>query len=275
MGLVRTEFLFQGRAFMPTEDEQHSVYQAVLDAAGGKTVTFRTLDAGGDKPLPFVDIAPEENPIVGIRGVRAFSKNQAFFRTQLRALLSVRPLKNIRIMLPMITFAEEVDFFKTLIAEESAALGISESVQTGIMVEVPSAALTAERLAQKADFFSLGTNDLTQYTLAIDRGHKELSAKADHLHPAVLKLIDMTCQGAQKHHKPVAVCGAMAGDAAAVPLLIGLGVTELAVGAGAVARIKDLVRRLDKTQCQETAKHALTLADAQEVRAIVRAKFGV
>lgn len=275
MGLVRTEFLFQGRAFMPTEDEQHSVYQAVLDAAGGKTVTFRTLDAGGDKPLPFVDIAPEENPIVGIRGVRAFSKNQAFFRTQLRALLSVRPLKNIRIMLPMITFAEEVDFFKTLIAEESAALNISEPVQTGIMVEVPSAALTAERLAQKADFFSLGTNDLTQYTLAIDRGHKELSAKADHLHPAVLKLIDMTCQGAQKHHKPVAVCGAMAGDATAVPLLIGLGVTELAVGSGAVARTKELVRRLDKTQCQETAKHALTLADAQEVRAIVRAKFGV
>lgn len=275
MGLVRTEFLFQGRAFMPTEEEQRSVYQAVLDAAAGRPVTFRTLDAGGDKPLPFVDIAPEENPIVGVRGVRAFAKNQAFFRTQLRALLCVHPLKNVRIMLPMISFSDEVDFFKKLIAEEAAALGIKETVQTGIMVEVPSAALTAEQLAKRADFFSLGTNDLTQYTLAIDRGHKELNARADHLHPAVLKLIAFTCQGAQQHQKPVAVCGAMAGDMAAVPLLIGLGVTELAVGAGFVARAKTLVRRLNAADCRESARHALTLSSAQEVRAFVREKFGV
>ncbi len=275
MGLVRTEFLFQGRAFMPTEEEQRSVYQAVLDAAGGRTVTFRTLDAGGDKPLPFVDIAPEENPIVGVRGVRAFEKNQAFFRTQLRALLSVRPLKNVRIMLPMISFADEVDFFNNLITEEAASLGVQESVQTGIMVEVPSAALTADMLAQKADFFSLGTNDLTQYALAIDRGHKELSTRADHLHPAVLKLIAFTCQGAAQYKKPVAVCGAMAGDLAAVPLLVGLGVTELAVGAGAVAREKALIRRLNAADCRDIAQKALTLASAREVRALVREKFGV
>lgn len=275
MGLVRTEFLFQGRAFMPTEEEQHSVYQAVLDAANGKTVTFRTLDAGGDKPLPFVDIAPEENPIVGVRGVRAFAKNQAFFRTQLRALLSVRPLKNVRIMLPMISFADEVDFFRNLITEEAASLGITEPVRLGIMVEVPSAALTAGILAQKADFFSLGTNDLTQYTLAIDRGHKELSAQADHLHPAVLNLIALTCQGAQTAGKPVAVCGAMAGDLTAVPLLIGLGVTELAVGAGAVARTKALVRRLNAQDCRRAAREALTLAGAKEVRELVRARFSV
>lgn len=275
MGLVRTEFLFQGRAFMPTEEEQLSVYQAVLDAAAGRPVTFRTLDAGGDKPLPFVDIAPEENPIVGVRGVRAFAKNQAFFRTQLRALLSVRPLKNVRIMLPMISFAGEVDFFKNLIAQEAAALGITETVQTGIMVEVPSAALTAGQLAKRADFFSLGTNDLTQYALAIDRGHKELSAHADHLHPAVLKLIAFTCQGARQYNKPVAVCGAMAGDMAAVPLLIGLGVTELAVGAKSVARAKNLIRRLNAAECRAAVEHALTLATAQEVRAFVREKFSV
>lgn len=275
MGLVRTEFLFQGRAFMPTEEEQRSVYQAVLDAAAGRPVTFRTLDAGGDKPLPFVNIAPEENPIVGVRGVRAFAKNQAFFRTQLRALLSVRPLKNVRIMLPMISFADEVDFFKQLISEEAAALGVKDAVQTGIMVEVPSAALTAGQLAKRADFFSLGTNDLTQYALAIDRGHKELSTRADHLHPAVLKLIAFTCQGAQQYKKPVAVCGAMAGDMAAVPLLVGLGVTELAVGAGSVARTKNLIRHLNAAECCEGAQHALTLADAPEVRAFVREKFGV
>ena len=275
MGLVRTEFLFQGRAFMPTEEEQRSVYQAVLDAAAGRPVTFRTLDAGGDKPLPFVNIAPEENPIVGIRGVRAFAKNQAFFRTQLRALLAVRPLKNVRIMLPMISFTDEVDFFKQLISEEAAALGVKDAVQTGIMVEVPSAALTAGQLAKRADFFSLGTNDLTQYALAIDRGHKELSTRADHLHPAVLKLISFTCQGAQQYKKPVAVCGAMAGDMAAVPLLVGLGITELAVGAGSVARTKNLIRRLNAAECRAGAQHALTLATAQEVRAFVREKFGV
>lgn len=275
MGLVRTEFLFQGRAFTPTEEEQHSVYQAVLDAADGKTVTFRTLDAGGDKPLPFVDIAPEENPIVGVRGVRAFAKNQVFFRTQLRALLSVRPLKNVRIMLPMISFADEVDFFKKLIAEEAASLGITEPVRLGIMVEVPSAALTAQVLAQKADFFSLGTNDLTQYTLAIDRGHKELSAKADHLHPAVLNLIAHTCRGAQAAGKSVAVCGAMAGDRTAVPLLIGLGITELAVGAGAVARTKAFIRRLNAADCRQAAQEALTLAGAKEVRELVRSRFGI
>lgn len=275
MGLVRTEFLFQGRAFMPTEEEQRSVYQAVLDAAAGQPVTFRTLDAGGDKPLPFVDIAPEENPIVGVRGVRAFAKNQMFFRTQLRALLSVHPLKNVRIMLPMISFADEVDFFKDLIAQEATALGITDAVQTGIMVEVPSAALTAAQLAKRADFFSLGTNDLTQYALAIDRGHKELSTRADHLHPAVLKLIAFTCQGAQQYNKPVAVCGAMAGDMAAVPLLIGLGVTELAVGAGSIARTKNLIRRLNAGDCRAAVEHALTLATAQEVRHLVREKFGI
>lgn len=275
LGLVRTEFLFHGRAQAPSEAEQLAAYQAVLDAAGGKTVTFRTLDAGGDKPLPFVDIPAEDNPIVGIRGVRAFKRNEAFFRTQIRAMLRVKPAERARIMLPMIAFADEVDFFKKIIAEEKAALGVTADVKVGIMVEVPSAALTSEQMARRADFFSVGTNDLTQYTLAIDRGHKELSALSDHLHPAVLKLIEMTCAGAKKHGKPVAVCGAMAGDLAAVPFLIGLGVTELAVGAGAVAQVKALVRRLNATKCAEAAKQAVQLACAQEVRALARKEFDV
>ena len=275
LGLVRTEFLFHGRAQAPSEAEQQAAYQAVLDAAGGTTVTFRTLDAGGDKPLPFVDIPAEENPIVGIRGVRAFKRNEAFFRTQIRAMLSVTPADRARIMLPMIAFADEVDFFKKIIAEEKAALGVTADVKVGIMVEVPSAALTSEQMARRADFFSVGTNDLTQYTLAIDRGHKELSALSDHLHPAVLKLIEMTCAGAKKHHKPVAVCGAMAGDLAAVPFLIGLGVTELAVGAGAVAEVKALVRRLDAKKCAAAAQAAVGLASAQEVRALARKEFAV
>ena len=275
MGLVRTEFLFQERPAAPSEEEQAAAYQAVMDASKGKTVTFRTLDAGGDKPLPFVDIAPEENPIVGVRGIRAFKRNENFFRTQIRALLRVKPLSSVRIMLPMVSFAEEVDFFKQVIAEEKAALGITDTVQLGIMVEVPSAALTSRQMAERADFFSLGTNDLTQYTLAIDRGHKELSAQADCLHPAVLKLIDLTCRGAQMYNRPVAVCGAMAGDLTAVPLLIGLGVRELAVGPDLVARVKALVRRLDTKACAQAAADALELDNAEAVRELVKAYFTI
>lgn len=275
MGLVRTEFLFQGRAVAPAEAEQTTAYQAVLDAAKDTTVTFRLLDAGGDKPLPFVNIAPEANPIVGVRGIRAFEKNEDFFRTQLRALLQVKPLNRVRIMLPMVTFTEELAHFKQIIEEEKTALGITESVQVGTMIEVPSAALTAEQLAKQADFFSLGTNDLTQYTLAIDRSHPVLSAQSDSLHPAVLQLIASTCRGAAAYQRPVALCGAMAGDKLAVPILIGLGVTELAVGAGTVARIKALVRKLNLADCQAVARQALTLPDAESVRKLVKEKFSM
>lgn len=276
LGLVRTEFLFHGRQQAPSLQEQQSVYQAVVTAAQGRPVTLRTLDAGGDKPLPFVHIPKEENPIVGIRGIRAFKHNEDFFRTQLRAMLSVAPKTgNLRIMLPMVAFTEEMDFFKQLIAQEKQALGLQQDVKIGMMVEVPSAALTSSQMAARADFFSIGTNDLTQYTLAIDRGHKELSARADSLHPAVLRLIGLTCEGAKQHGKPVAVCGAMAGEPAAVPFLIGLGVTELAVGGGAIASIKALVRRLDARQCAQAAQKAVALADAKEVRALAKSVFHI
>lgn len=275
LGLVRTEFLFNHRADAPSEDEQLSVYQETLNACKGRPVTFRLLDAGGDKPLPFVQISPEDNPIVGIRGIRAFKRNEAFFRTQIRALLRLTPLAQVRIMLPMVTFADEIVFFKDLIAQEAAQLGLKEAVQTGAMIEVPSAALTSAQLAKHADFFSIGTNDLTQYTLAIDRGHKILSAQADPLHPAVLKLISLTCQGAQKYSRSVAVCGAMAGDLSAVPFLIGLGVSELAAGIKNIAQIKALIRRLNRQQCAQIAAQALELSSAQEVRALGRKHFAL
>ena len=275
LGLVRTEFLFNHRADAPSEDEQLSVYQETLNACKGRPVTFRLLDAGGDKPLPFVQISPEDNPIVGIRGIRAFKRNEAFFRTQIRALLRLTPLSQVRIMLPMVTFADEIVFFKDLIAQEAAQLGLQEAVQTGAMIEVPSAALTSAQLAKHADFFSIGTNDLTQYTLAIDRGHKILSAQADPLHPAVLKLISLTCQGAQKYSRSVAVCGAMAGDLSAVPFLIGLGVSELAAGIKNIAQIKALIRRLNRQQCAQIAAQALELSSAQEVRALGRKHFAL
>ena len=274
-GLVRTEFLFQHRAFEPTEDEQQATYQAILEASPTAPVTFRTLDAGGDKPLPFIHIAPEENPIVGVRGVRVAKQNESFFRTQLRALLRTAPQQRVHIMLPMVSFTEEITYFKQLLQEEATALGVTHTAKLGIMIEVPAAALCAGQLAKQVDFFSIGTNDLAQYTLAIDRGHKELSPLADPLHPAVLKLIFQTCQGAELHHKPVAVCGAMAGEPAAIPLLIGLGVTSLAVSCGVIARTKALIRQLDRKTCLSVAQEALQLADVQAVRRLVQQKFNI
>lgn len=273
VGLVRTEFLFHDRPFVPTEEEQLCAYQAILDAIPGKAVTFRLLDAGGDKPMPFVQIPPEENPIVGIRGVRALKSNESFFRTQLRALLRLQPQERVRIMLPMVSFEQEITRFKKIFQEEAFSLGISKPAQLGIMIEVPSAALLASRLARETDFFSIGTNDLTQYTLAIDRNHKELSPLADALHPAVLQLIDRTCQGAMMYKKPVCVCGAMAGEPAAIPLLIGLGVTHLAVSAGVVARTKALIRSLSYKECHQLATDALNLPDAQAVRNLAQQLF--
>lgn len=265
LGLVRTEFLFQNRTMAPTEEEQTALYQAIVAQSRGM-VTFRLLDAGGDKPIAFINIPAEENPIAGIRGVRAFTQNELFFRSQLRALLRVRPLHRVRIMLPMVSFVSELVLFKQMVEQEKKNLGIEEPVQIGVMIEVPAAALTAEQLAREADFFSLGTNDLTQYTLAIDRGHKQLSPLVDPLHPSVLKLMAAAAAGAGLYQKPVAVCGAAAADPAAVALLIGLGVTELSVSAAAVARTKALVRKLAVPACRQLLQQALQLAESKAVR---------
>lgn len=275
LGLVRTEFLFFQRNTPPTLQEQQNTYQTIIDSLQEKPVTLRTLDVGGDKPVSYMPLPPEENPIVGLRGVRNYRQYRDLFIQQIRAMLSVKPAQNLRIMLPMVAFVEEFLEYKNIIMQEKKALGIDAPVQIGVMIEVPSAALQAEQLAAHADFFSIGTNDLTQYTLAIDRGHKTLCAQADPLHPAVLRLIDITCQGAKKYGKPVAVCGAVAGDLQAVPLLIGLGVTELAVGAASVAPIKARVRSLNQKDCAQTARQALTLGSAIEVRDLVKKTFAV
>ncbi len=270
VGLVRTEFLFQDRPFAPTEQEQLATYQAILDALPGQPVTFRLLDAGGDKPMPFVNIPPEENPIVGIRGVRALKQNEKFFRTQLRALLRLTPQNRVRIMLPMVSFVDEVLRFKQIFKQEAASLGLKQRAQLGIMVEVPATALLAEQFAPHVDFFSLGTNDLTQYALAIDRNHKQLSPLADALHPAVLQLIARTCAGAQAHRKPVSVCGALAGEPDAIPFLIGLGITHLAVSSGVVARTKARIRKSNYHHCHQLAMEALKQSSAAAVRELTK-----
>lgn len=266
VGLLRSEFLFEERATAPSEDEQAVAYQAVAQALGAqRTLVVRTLDVGGDKPLPYLILPREDNPFLGLRGVRVSLEQPEMFRTQLRAILRAAGQARLHIMFPMIATVEELRQAKAMLAQEQAATG-APAIPVGVMIEVPSAALMASQLAREADFFSIGSNDLTQYTLAMDRGHPKLASQADALHPAVLKMMAMACDGAREHGKWVGLCGALASEPMAVPLLIGLGVTELSVSVPAIAAIKALVRRLSLAECQVLAREVLAMSSAAEVR---------
>ena len=268
VGLLRSEFLFDDRQTAPDEDEQTAAYSAVATALGAeRTLVVRTLDVGGDKPLPYLPLPREDNPFLGLRGIRVSLDQPAMFRTQLRAILRTAPLAKLHIMFPMIATLDELREAKAILAEEVAAMAIDAStIQVGVMIEVPSAAVLAEQFAREADFFSIGSNDLTQYTLAMDRGHPKLAKKADGLNPAVLRMVELTCAGARQHGKWVGVCGGMGSDAIAVPVLIGLGVTELSVSVPAIPAIKALVRKLSLADCQALAQEVLKMGTASEVR---------
>ena len=268
VGLLRSEFLFDDRETAPNEDEQAAAYAAVAQALGPeRPLIVRTLDVGGDKPLPYLPLPREDNPFLGLRGIRVSLDQPAMFRTQLRAILRTAPLSRLHIMFPMIATLDELREAKAILADEVDAMAIDASkIQVGVMIEVPSAAVLAEQFAREADFFSIGSNDLTQYTLAMDRGHPKLARKADGLNPAVLRMIELTCAGARQHGRWVGVCGGMASDALAVPALIGLGVTELSVSVPAIPAIKALVRRLSLADCQALAKEVVQMGTASEVR---------
>jgi len=267
VGLLRSEFLFDNRDSTPSEDEQADAYAAVAKALGPeRPLVIRTLDVGGDKPLSYLPIPKEENPFLGLRGVRVSLDQPAIFRTQLRAILCCAGLAKLHIMFPMIATLEELREAKLILAEERSKTN-APNVQVGLMIEVPSAAVLSEQFAKEADFFSIGTNDLTQYTLAMDRGHPKLAQKADGLHPAVLKMIAMTCEGALKHGKWVGVCGGLASDLLVIPVLIGLGVVELSVSVPAIPAVKALVRRLSLPECKVLAQEVIQMGTAAEVRA--------
>jgi len=272
IGLVRSEFLFAQAQEAPDEETQYKLYQQITDTQKGQSVIIRTLDVGGDKPLSYMPLPKEENPIVGLRGVRNYRLNLDIFKAQVRAIMRVNPHGTAKIMLPMVGFIDELWFFKRIVMAEQEKLGIKE-VSMGIMIEVPSAAVLAAEFARHVDFFSIGTNDLTQYTLAIDRGHSILSPLADSLNPAVLKLIEMTVQGGAKHGKPVGVCGAMASDLAAVPVLLGLGIRELGVVSALIPDVKAFIRTLDMGKCQNIARLALGMQEAAQVREMIKAQF--
>jgi len=273
-GLLRTEFLFLERGTPPSEAEQHAEYQQLAEALAGKPLTVRTLDIGGDKPIPYLPMPAEENPALGLRGVRTSLWRPDLLRQQLRAILGVRPHGQCRILLPMITDVAEIRSVRAMVEEARAQIGRREPIELGVMIETPASALMADALAQEADFFSIGTNDLTQYTLAMDRGHPELAARLDALHPAVLRLIARTAQAAQERKRMVAVCGGLASDPVAAPILIGLGVQELSAVPSVIPRLKALIRRLTLAECGGIAREALEQASAEAVRASALRRVG-
>jgi multiphosphoryl transfer protein len=269
VGLLRSEFLFMNRASAPNEEEQAASYRAILQAVGPDLpVIVRTLDVGGDKPLPYLPIPREDNPFLGERGIRVGLDRPQILRTQLRALLRAARGGRLLVMFPMIATIQELREAKALLAEEGAALGVPP-IPCGIMVEVPAVAVMAHTFAQEADFFSIGTNDLTQYTLAMDRGHPKLAPKVDALNPAVLHLIAQTVEGAHAQQRQVGICGGVAGDAHAIPILLGLGVDELSVSLPAIPTVKAQIRRLSLTTCRELAQRALQCATVEEIRALI------
>ncbi|MGY2198758.1 phosphoenolpyruvate--protein phosphotransferase [Pseudomonas gingeri] len=270
VGLLRTEFLFVDRQTAPDEQEQRHAYQGVLDAMGDKPVIIRTIDVGGDKQLDYLPLPQEANPVLGLRGIRLAQARPELLDQQLRALLQVRPLQRCRILLPMISEVDELLQIRQRLDALAAELGIVERPELGVMIEVPSAALLAEQLAEHADFLSIGTNDLSQYTLAMDRDHAGLAARVDALHPAVLRLIAQTCTGAARHQRWVGVCGALASDPLATPVLIGLGVTELSVSPPQIGEIKERVRQLDAAGCRRISQSLLQLGSAASVRETCR-----
>ncbi|MDC8802882.1 phosphoenolpyruvate--protein phosphotransferase [Halomonas pacifica] len=275
VGLLRTEFIFMAHAQAPDLEAQIAEYREALDALDGRPLVARTLDVGGDKPLAYWPVPQEDNPFLGLRGIRLALTRPEVLETQLRALLMAGVGRPLRIMLPMVKDVAEFRTVRALFDRLLEALPEAEratDVQLGVMIEVPSAALLAPSLAAEVDFFSVGTNDLTQYTLAIDRGHPELSAQADGLHPAVLRLIEMTVSAAHAQGKWVGVCGELASDAAAVPVLVGLGVDELSVSARQVPLVKARLREFDLVEARARAELALAQATAEAVRDALEAR---
>jgi phosphocarrier protein FPr/phosphocarrier protein len=267
-GLLRTEFLFLDRQSPPDEAEQTAEYQRIATALAGRPLTLRTLDIGGDKPIPYLPLPHEDNPALGLRGVRTSLWRPDLLRVQLRAVLAIHPETQARVLLPMITDPAEIRTVRGMLDEERRGMGRTTPIELGVMIETPAAALMADRIAAAADFLSIGTNDLTQYTLAMDRGHPELASRLDALHPAVLRLIARTAGAAISHGRRVAVCGGLASDPTAAPILIGLGVHELSVVPSFIPQLKSLISSISLDTCRELARQALELETAEAVRAL-------
>jgi phosphocarrier protein FPr len=267
-GLIRTEFLFLGRESAPTVAEQEGAYRAVAERLGGRRAVFRTLDIGGDKSLPYVEVPAEANPFLGLRGIRLSLARPDLLCDQLLAICRVAADHPVSVMVPMVSDVGEVLAVRRMLDDVTGGRDVPAGLEFGAMVEVPAAALKAAAFVPHVDFLSIGTNDLTQYTLAAERGNASVAAVADPLDPSVLRLIDIVCRAAGGAVR-VAVCGEVASEAAAVPLLLGLGVNELSVAPFAVPVVKQAVRTADLAACRALAGAALDLASAAEVRSLL------
>ncbi|OAK75519.1 phosphoenolpyruvate--protein phosphotransferase [Lederbergia galactosidilytica] len=275
VGLYRTEFLYMGRTELPTEEEQFESYKKVLEGMEGKTVVVRTLDIGGDKNLPYLDLPEEMNPFLGFRAIRLCLEEQDIFRTQLRALLRASAYGNLKIMFPMIATIDEFREAKQILEEEkqklvSEGISVAEQIETGIMVEIPSTAVMADLFAKEVDFFSIGTNDLIQYTMAADRMNERVSYLYQPYSPAILRLVKMVIDAAHKEGKWAGMCGEMAGDELAIPLLLGLGLDEFSMSATSVLRARAQIAKLSKQEMENLAKEALQMNNTADVLEAVK-----
>ncbi|MFH1447176.1 MAG: phosphoenolpyruvate--protein phosphotransferase [Chloroflexota bacterium] len=275
VGLFRTEFLYLDRRALPTEDEQITAYREIFNHFEEQPVVVRTLDIGGDKEIPYLNFPKELNPFLGWRGIRMLDGRDDIFRVQIRSLLQAGVGVDLRIMVPMVALKEEILAVRGILDEERTKLQkegkpVAERVQFGIMVEVPSVAILSDRIAELIDFFSIGTNDLTQYTLAVDRTNSQVARLASAFHPAVLHLIQRTIQSAHAVGKWVGLCGEFAGEPLAVAILLGLGLDEFSMAPASIPVIKQLIRKLSLSDCQSMADKALTLSTAGEVEAFAK-----
>jgi phosphoenolpyruvate-protein phosphotransferase len=271
VGLLRTEFLYLERTRMPDEEEQYRAYRAILDALDPLPVILRTLDIGGDKQLSYLNLAGEMNPFLGQRAIRLCLARPELFKPQLRAALRAGAKRNLKIMFPMVATAAEVRAGRKILEDCRAELATqgepaAETLEVGIMVEIPAAAVMADQLAEEVDFFSIGTNDLSQYTLAADRTSSSVSGLADAFQPAVLRLVRQVVQAAHRKGKWVGMCGEFAGEPLAIPLLLGLGLDELSMNAPAVPRAKQILRGLSLEETQRMAPALLDMDGPEQVR---------
>lgn len=276
IGLMRTEFLYMDADHLPSEDQQFAAYKEVLAAMAPRPVVIRTLDIGGDKPLPYLQQKPEANPFMGARAIRRSLTHQEAFRSQLRALLRASAFGNLRIMFPMIATLDEFRQAKAIYDDERSKLTVKQvpmgTVKVGMMVEVPAAALLADRFAQEVDFMSIGTNDLIGYTMAADRTNQDVGYLYQPYHPAILRLVNRVIAAGHNAGIPVAMCGEMAGDPIAVPLLLGMGLDEFSMGAGSILKTRELIAKLNAKDLQSLVETALNSAStSQEVITMVQA----
>lgn len=280
IGLYRTEFLYMGRDQLPTEDEQYDAYKTVLEKMNGKPVVVRTLDIGGDKELPYLNLPKEMNPFLGFRAIRLCLEMQDLFRTQLRALLRASKYGNLKIMFPMIATVNEFQQAKAILLEEkdrleNEGIEVAENIEVGMMVEIPSTAILADQFAKFVDFFSIGTNDLIQYTMAADRMNERVSYLYQPYNPAILRLVSRVIDAAHHEGKWVGMCGEMAGDPIAIPLLLGLGLDEFSMSAASILPARAQIKKLSKQEAESFKETVLSMQTTEEVISFVKETFHV